>query len=613
MARLRGAVTSAAALALGLGLSAAWADPAPPAEAPAQPQQALAQPAAVDAIVSATRQRLSSLSVAPAEKEDLAALVAFYNERGTPVWTAGTGFSAKGQEALAEIARADEWGLKATAFSLPSLTAGAPTEVVADAEAKLGLAVLKYARHARGGRLDPTKLSKYIYVRPTLLEPKAVLAAIAEAPAADAYLRSLHPKHPQFQALRQALMKLRGPQTAEAPAPAQPEPVRMPDGKTIKPGATDPDVALLRKRLQVPADPGADSVYDARLQTAVRVFQSENGIKADGVVTAKTRRALNAGLPKAAEPARPDRDAERLVLNMERWRWLPDDMGNLHVWDNIPEFMMRVVKGGEKIHEEKIIVGKTNTPTPSFSARMQYVIFHPEWGVPDSIKVKEILPYLRPSSDFSFFGGSTTDTRVLQRHNLRVSYNGQPVDASQIDWSKTDIRRYTFIQPSGGGNVLGVVKFRFPNKHDVYMHDTPQRDLFKQSVRTFSHGCMRVHNPQRLAEVLLGEDQGISPDQVRSMIANNNKMEITLKSQIPVHVTYLTAVADETGKVSYFNDIYGHDNRLSLALSGKQTEFYDPPTDGASEASLNGARPVRQRGKPQQAGPADFFAGLFGN
>ncbi len=612
MARLRGAVASAAALAFGFGLTAAWADPAPNADAAAAPPEASA-PAAVDAIVAGTRQRLAKLSVAPAEKEDLAALIAFYNDRSAPLWTAGSTFSAKGQEALAEIAKADDWGLKASAFELPTLAPGAAPDAVADAEARLGLAVLKYARYARGGRLDPTKLSKYIDVKPTLPDPKAVLAAVAEARPADGYLRSLHPKHPQFEMLRQALLKLRAPQPVAAAPAAQPELVRIPDGKIIKPGASDPDVALIRKRLQIAAEPGAETSYDARLQTAVRVFQADNGLKADGVVTAKTRKALNAGLPKAVEPVSPDRDAERLVLNMERWRWLPDNLGHLYVWDNIPEFMMRVLKDGKEIHEEKIIVGKTNTPTPSFSARMQYVIFHPEWGVPDSIKVKEILPYLRPSQEFSFFGGSTTDTRVLQRHNLRVSYNGQPVDASQIDWSKTDIRRYTFIQPSGGGNVLGVVKFRFPNKHDVYMHDTPQRDLFKQSVRTFSHGCMRVHNPQRLAEVLLGEDQGISPEQVRSMIANKTKMEITLKSEIPVHVTYVTAVADETGKVSFFNDIYGHDKRLSLALSGKQTEFYDPPTDGGAEASLNGPRPVRQRGKPQKAGPADFFAGLFGN
>jgi murein L,D-transpeptidase YcbB/YkuD len=583
------------------------AETAAPAAAPAA-----AAVAEVDPILVATRQRLATLSVSAAEREDLAALVAYYGERkGAPLWVSSAGFTAKGSAALDEIAKADDWGLTASSFQLPKLSAGAGTDALAEAEARLSLAVAKYARHARGGRIDPNKLSKYIDVQPPLIAPKQVLEQIAEASEPAAYLRSLHPKHPQFAALRQALLKLRAPQ-APAAEPAKPEPevVRIPDGKLIKPGANHPDVALLRKRLNVPATSGASEThYDAMLQTAVRVFQSEHGIDSSGVVNAKTRRALNGANAPAVEKVKPDKEAERLVLNMERWRWLPSDLGELHVWDNVPEFMMRVLRADKTIHQEKIIVGKTNTPTPTFSARMQYVIFHPEWGVPDSIKVKEILPYLRPSNEFSFFGGSTTDTRVLQRHNLRVSYNGRPVDASQVDWSQVDIRRYTFIQPSGGGNVLGVVKFRFPNKHDVYMHDTPQRDLFSQSKRMFSHGCMRVHNPQRLAEVVLGEDQGMSPDKVKDLIAHGSKTEITLKSPIPVHVTYMTAVADESGKVQYFSDVYGHDQRLQLALSGKQTEFADPVEDSAVVARA----PRLPRQKQASSGASDLFSALFGN
>lgn len=595
-------------------------EPAKPAtETAAETAAPAAQPAAaaavaeVDPILVATRQRLATLSVSAAEREDLAALVAYYGERkGAPLWVSSAGFAAKGNATLDEIAKADDWGLTASSFQLPKLIAGAGTDVLADAEARLSLAVAKYARHARGGRIDPTKLSKHIDVQPPLIAPKQVMEQIAEAPEPAAYLRSLHPKHPQFEALRHALLKLRAPQAAAAAEPARPvaEVVRIPDGKLIKPGASHPDVALLRKRLKVPAASGTpETLYDAMLQTAVRVFQSEHGIDDSGVVNAKTRRALNGAIALAVEKVKPDKEAERLVLNMERWRWLPTELGDLHVWDNVPEFMMRVSKGEKTIHQEKIIVGKTNTPTPTFSARMQYVIFHPEWGVPDSIKVKEILPYLRPSNEFSFFGGSTTDTRVLQRHNLRVSYNGRPVDASQVDWSQVDIRRYTFIQPSGGGNVLGVVKFRFPNKHDVYMHDTPQRDLFSQSKRMFSHGCMRVHNPQRLAEVVLGEDQGLSPEKVKDLIAHGSKTEITLKSPIPVHVTYMTAVADESGKVQYFSDVYGHDQRLQLALSGKQTEFSDPVDDTAVAARA----PRLPRQKQASSGATDLFSALFGN
>src|SRR5690606_17247177 len=145
----------------------------------------------------------------------------------------------------------------------------------------------------------------------------------------------------------------------------------------------------------------------------------------------------------------------------------------------------RVIKNGQTIHQAKIIVGKVQTPTTIFSANMRYVIFGPEWGVPNSIKVKEILPYLRPSYETNFFGfmsGGYTDTRILERHNLRVNYRGRPVDASRIDWSQVDIREYNFIQPPGPDNVLGTVKFRFPNKHAIYMHDTPQQHLVQQSI-----------------------------------------------------------------------------------------------------------------------------------
>jgi murein L,D-transpeptidase YcbB/YkuD len=294
---------------------------------------------------------------------------------------------------------------------------------------------------------------------------------------------------------------------------------------------------------------------------------------------------------------------------MERWRWMPENLGQLHVWDNVPEFKTGVLKGHQVIHSAKIIVGKRETQTVLFSANMRYVVFHPEWGVPDSIKVKEILPYLRPNLGggfFSLFGG--TDTRVLERHNLKVSYNGRQVDASAIDWNQVDIRRYTFIQPAGASNVLGIVKFRFPNKHDIYMHDTPQRELFDKQVRTFSHGCIRVHNPGRLAEILLEEDKGWSASHVRGLLAQGYNNQVELDKQIPVHVTYFTTVVGEDGTVQHFGDVYGHDKRLASALQGRPL----PLEASTSEAPLEAqARPPQKAYK--QTSNDDFFSALFGN
>jgi L,D-transpeptidase YcbB len=343
------------------------------------------------------------------------------------------------------------------------------------------------------------------------------------------------------------------------------------------------------------------------VQDAVKAFQQKNGIQPTGTLTSRTRSALN-----GAEAPRPafGSEVQRIIVNMERWRWMPEDLGDFYVWDNVPEFQSRVVKRGQTIHQTRIVVGKPETQTTLFTANMRYIVFGPEWGVPDSIKVKEILPYLRPSMDGGFFGfGGGTDTRILQRHNLRVSYNGRPVDASQVDWTQVDIRRFTFIQPAGPTNVLGGIKFRFPNKHDIYMHDTPQRDLFEKTVRAYSHGCIRVQNPGRLAEILLEEDKGWSAAHVRNLLAQGGNNEVTLTKQIPVHITYFTVMVGDDGRLQSFGDIYGHDNRVAVALAGRPLPLEAPSVAAASPRDSKEAR----RAKAYKQTNNDFFSGLFGN
>jgi murein L,D-transpeptidase YcbB/YkuD len=465
---------------------------------------------------------------------------------------------------------------------------------------------VKYARHARGGRTDPSSLSRYIDRKPPLREPQTVLTEIAAASAPDAYLRDLHPKHAQFQRLRQVLLK----QGTASSEDADERPVALPDGPQLKPGMRHPHVALLRRRLAVAAVGGEPDAYDEELAAAVRAFQIEHGLKPSGLLTPRTRSALN-GPPRP----RRDADAQLIVLNMERWRWMPEDLGELHVLDNIPEFTMRVLKNGETVHQEKMVVGKLETQTPIFSADMKEVIFHPDWGVPDSIKVNELLPYLRRGSAGFFGFGGGADTRVLERHNLRVSYNGRPVDASMVDWNSVDIRRFTFIQPAGAGNVLGVLKFRFPNRHDVYMHDTPQRELFSQSRRTFSHGCMRVQNPRRLAEVLLGEDQGMSAAHVGNLLARGQQTDVQLRRKIPVHVAYFTAVVDERGRLETFPDVYGHDRRLAAALEGRPLPLIEPREELSEaiapprEARRSGRTRTRDTGDPL----SNIVSGILAN
>ena len=589
---------------------------APETAAPAAPTTAttVAPVASPDPIVERVRARLADSPRAAGDRKDRDALASFYKDHEDgALWVTTAGATARGQSVIAEIGKAADWGLAAADFKLPAIAQASPDaaiELRADEEIAIGLAVLRYARHARGGRLDPASLSRFFDQKPPVKPADAVLREIAAASDAGAYLRGLHPQHRQFEALRQSLIKVRSgndaPATSQVKSEGGPDiTVKVAVGPAVKAGKQHASVADLRKRLGVPSDDASKSdVLDAKLVDALKRFQREADLTVSGTLDKSTRAALNKA-PKVDDPGAVE---ARLIANMERWRWLPEDMGAFHVWDNIPEQAARVVKGGETIHQARIVVGKVETQTPLFSADMRYIVFHPGWGVPDSIKVKEILPYLRSTQ--SFFGFGETDTAVLRRHGLTVNLNGKPVDAATINWQQVDIRRYSFVQPPGASNVLGLLKFRFPNKHDVYMHDTSQRELFQRTQRTFSHGCVRVENPQRLAEVLLDQDRGMPASEIARLLSSGPKdNQIELKTKIPVHITYFTAVAAPDGTIKTFPDFYGHDARVTAALAGKPLAL--ERGSEVAEAPRRPAKAVRQASK--SSGGGDFFAGLFGN
>ena len=279
--------------------------------------------------------------------------------------------------------------------------------------------------------------------------------------------------------------------------------------------------------------------------------------------------------PHATSSADPGREGAakavtlaRIVINMERWRWLPPDLGEFHVWNNVPEFLTRVVRRGETVHTDKIVAGQPDWVTPAFSADMKMIVFHPSWGMPDGIRRKELWPRLRETSQggglLSIFTGSQSSKALLDRYNLQVTYQGRPIDPDKVDWSTANIGAYEFRQPPGPTNPLGKLKFMFPNKHNVYMHDTTasERDLFGKSYRGFSHGCMRVSDPRRLAVILLGQDKGWSEEQVESLLNGGATREVKLTTRIPVHMTYFTAMVDGQGNLQTFADLYGLDARM---------------------------------------------------
>ncbi len=499
-----------------------------------------------------------------ATPEEIKAVGAFFDAReGKAVFADANGLTPRAVALLEEFKRADEWGLPALEMVPQKVPVDAkalsPTDV-ADVEVRMSLAVLKYARYARGGRIpEPSKqLATYIDRVPQLVEPKVALEAIAAAEKPEAVLAGMNPRHPAFEALRQAYNEARKAKAAGE------EVAEFPAGPSLKPGGKHPQVAIVRQRLKVAAPTvdgvaGDPAVYDPALVDAVIAFQTAHGLEpADGIVGGKTRKALNSLIPPSAR---------KLLANMEEWRWMPVDLGATHIAVNIPEFTLRMVKDKTIIHSERVVTGLVTNQTPVFSEMLATVVLQPDWVLPESIKVKEALPSLLGR------GG------MFYNNGLKIKRGETEVDPGSVNWYSANIKAYTFYQPPGEANVLGQVKFLFPNKHAVYMHDTPSKHLFEQSVRAFSHGCMRVRNPVKLAELVLMQDKGWDAAKVNGLLEDGPEdNKVALDHKIPVHVTYFTAVPDETGKIRSYPDVYGHEERIALALEGRWGEI-DIPED----------------------------------
>ena len=484
--------------------------------------------------------------------KDVAALNAYYGvPNPTLLWTSKVGLTPAAQSAVTELKRADTYALNPARYKTPSLKSPSPSnEEIASAELKISRAVLRYARHVKAGRVKPGQVGLQLTQTPKAMAPKDVLEQISTARDVSAYLRGLHPTHPQFVALRERLLELTGRASASGPK------TKIPNGPVLKKGVTHTNVALLRTRLELETPQVGSETFDDILEAAVKEFQKKSGTTPDGIVGPGTRSALNGksnpGLVK------------KIKLNMERWRWLPDNMdgeAGLHVWINIAEFRVRVLKNYQRVFSERAIVGLVTHKTPVFSDMMEWIEIHPTWFVPDSIKVNDILPSLkRPTST------------VVKRYNLKLNCGAHGSNPNTIDWSKIDIRKCSFTQPAGPKSVLGDFKFKFPNRHSVYMHDTHKRQLFATTKRTYSHGCVRVQKPRKLAHILLDNDKGMTAKQLDRIVDGPQKLRTEkLNRHVPVHLTYFTAFISDEGNLKTVSDSYGHDARLSGVLFGNAT------------------------------------------
>lgn len=501
------------------------AEPVPPTEASTPAPVPSAASAAVTANLAA---RLADYVAK--RGADAQAISDFYALRGaTPLWIDNGALTPAAKTLVDRMNRAGEDGLDAAAFRIAGLDSlsGASADAQADAEIALSAAILTYVRQASSGRVDTRQISRDIAKAPNMPDPVAALASVAIASDPVTVLGGYNPASPQYLALKQKLADVRAASAvaAEATLPM------VPAGPTLKVGMTDTRVAVLRTRLGLTASDADSDVYDDALQAAVRDFQAARNLKASGTLGPATVVALNAALRQ------PRTNAEsEIIANMERWRWLPHDMGLTNVFVNVPEYKVWFTKDGVLSYEARVVVGKANTPTPVFSDTMSFVVVNPSWNVPQSIIKKEYMPKL------------AQDPGYLERRGYEVSYVGGQMQVRQ---------------PPGERNALGFIKFMFPNNFSVYLHDTPQRSLFSRDERAFSHGCVRVDNPYKFAELVMGN--GWTEDRVRGL-QGGDEQRIDLERKIPVHIAYFTAYVDGDGELQRLNDIYGYDRKVISAL-----------------------------------------------
>ncbi len=496
-----------------------------------------------------------------------------------PLWTSMDGLEDGGRGLIGLFARAEAEGFDREDYRVPVLSEqGSVDEVesnlaaIARLDIELTALAVRYASDASGGAVVPNRLSGYHDLKPPRLAAATALKRLSAAVDPAAYLASLQPRHPAYVSLREALAE------ANSTIVDVDEFEPLPAGPTLRPGMTDDRVGLVRARLitlghldagepqgqdaniepaaqELPVSetvgdslPAAedDTFYDRDMIKAVRSFQRESGLRPDALIGPATLRALNGHKQDSF-----DRMA-RIKLNMERLRWLPRSLGQRHIFVNQASYRLKVVDSGRTVWRTKVIVGKPRHQTAFFSDTMETVVFNPYWGVPQSIIVNEMLPKLQ------------NDPGYLDRQGYEViSSSGRKISSYNVDWWQYyDKVPVGVRQPPGRRNALGEVKFLFPNKHAIYLHDTPTKKLFSRRERAFSHGCVRVENPRQLAKAVLGWDEG----RIASTIATRKNTKVPLKRKFKVHLTYFTAWPGAGGKVSYSRDVYSRDGRLAKAL-----------------------------------------------
>ncbi|ABI55453.1 L,D-transpeptidase family protein [Alkalilimnicola ehrlichii MLHE-1] len=475
-----------------------------------------------------------------------------------PAWSEDGQPTARAEQLLAVLAESRGHGLAPAAYGYDQLSETLrdwPEEpapgAVADLELQLTRVWLQLAEDALTGQLNPDVVAPDWELQSPPSEDlvQALSQGLAEDDIATA-VRQLYPDQDNYHQMRRALARFQA--LAE-----QGDYPRMEAGPLLRVGDRDPRVETLREQLRLLGDleddaPLSETLYGEALEAAVRDFQRRHGLQVDGVVGPRTVAALN------TPPA--DR-AEQLRVNLERLRWMPRDLGDRYILVNIAGFSMTVHAEGETVMRQRVVVGRDYRRTPVFTGNMTYLVLNPSWEVPHRLATRDVLPLIQ------------RDPEYLERMGFRVlqgwGADEREIDPESLDWDRYSHRYfpYRLRQLPGPQNAMGRVKFMFPNRHNVYLHDTPSRELFQQPRRAFSSGCIRVERPLELAAWLLRDQRQWSPEAIDKALEERRERTVPLRRGIPVHLQYWTAWVDAEGTLHFRDDLYDRDTGVAAALA----------------------------------------------
>jgi len=527
---------------------------------------------------------------------------AYATRNYAPLWIRDGRLTAEAKSAIMRMRNASADGLDAADYPVPAFGTFNGADALAAGDLKLTDSVMTFARHLAVGRIAPTRVTAEVDYGNHTPDPSEILKKVSDSRDVNATLDSFNPPEHGFRALKAKLAELR---SSEVRAEADD---RIPNGPAIKPGAKDSRMPQLRARLNVSFPPPAETVrvrdkrtgrvklvklpqddkadelaYDKALFNAIKHVQARADIKPTGVIDNRTLTAING-------PSLPQK-IQRITANMERWRWLPRDLGKTYVMVNIPDYTLKVVDNDKIVWRTKIVAGKPQTPTPLLTASMDNVLINPSWYVPQSIIQNEYLPLY------------ASDPNIFDRLGLEVRRGPDG--------------HINVVQPPGAANALGRIKFNFHNKFQVYLHDTPEKRLFAADKRAFSHGCMRVEDPTKFGEIMLSlamKDPMPNSRQIQSMFGQEEKV-FKLEKQPKVHLTYQTAFVDDAGKLEFRDDIYGFDARINSIMHSDERRVADvaPPKDPKRDLdTMRSNQEILARVERREANnPFVFFERLF--